>query len=70
MGLLTPDTCFVEFGAGRGKLSHWVQLATSGDHGNQYVLVDRANCRRKVSVVCMIALLELFVWTDGYVPQT
>ena len=51
MGLLTSGTCFVEFGAGRGKLSHWIQLATCGDHGNQYVLVDRANCRRKVSVV-------------------
>jgi len=71
MELLTPCTCFIEFGAGRGKLSHWIQLATSSDHDNQYVLVDRANCRRKVSVVLLLtALLECFVWLDGCVPQT
>ena len=47
--LLSGDTCYVEFGAGRGKLSHCIQRAVPGYHSNQYVLVDRANCRRKVS---------------------
>ena len=46
--LLSLGTCYVEFGAGRGKLSHWIQLAMPGHHSNQYVLVDRSNCRRKV----------------------
>ena len=47
-GLLSADTCYVEFGAGRGKLSHCIQQAMPDHHSNQYVLVDRANCRRKV----------------------
>ena len=47
-GLLSADTCYIEFGAGRGKLSHCIQQAVPDHHSNQYILVDRANCRRKV----------------------
>lgn len=38
-------SCFIKH---LGKLSHWVQKAV-GDGGAHYVLVDRANCRRKVN---------------------
>jgi tRNA:m4X modification enzyme len=46
--LLSSKTHYIEFGAGRGKLSHWLQLALQGDDSVHFTLVDRANCRRKV----------------------
>ena len=48
LGLLRSDTAFVEFGAGRGRLSHWIQAACGEDPSIKYILVDRSNCRRKV----------------------
>jgi tRNA:m4X modification enzyme len=45
--LLSSKTHYIEFGAGRGKLSHWLQLALQGDDSVHFTLVDRANCRRK-----------------------
>ena len=97
LNLLSPSTCFIEFGAGRGedgivtqrldglasfwsgllatnnyncfscfinhlgKLSHWVQKAI-GDRGAHYVLVDRANCRRKVNEIYMYSLISNLTW--------
>lgn len=48
--LLGPKTTFLEFGAGRGKLSHWLQLAVGNNATDvNYLLIDRANIRYKVS---------------------
>ncbi|NXP25908.1 TRM13 enzyme, partial [Scytalopus superciliaris] len=46
--LLGPGRCFVEFGAGRGKLSHWVDVALQNVEGVQFLLVERATTRFKV----------------------
>ncbi|KAM8875753.1 tRNA:m(4)X modification enzyme TRM13 homolog isoform 1-T2 [Spinachia spinachia] len=54
LGLLGRGRCFVEFGAGRGKLSHWIhealksrdQLQTCDDL--QLLLVERSSTRFKV----------------------
>ncbi|XP_050925482.1 tRNA:m(4)X modification enzyme TRM13 homolog [Lates calcarifer] len=54
LGLLGRGRCFVEFGAGRGKLSHWIHealktredLKTSEDL--QLLLVERSSTRFKV----------------------
>ncbi|NXS07660.1 TRM13 enzyme, partial [Neodrepanis coruscans] len=46
--LLGPERCFVEFGAGRGKLSHWVDVALQNVENVQFLLVERATTRFKV----------------------
>ncbi|XP_075689461.1 tRNA:m(4)X modification enzyme TRM13 homolog isoform X2 [Rhinoderma darwinii] len=46
LGLLGRSQCFVEFGAGRGKLSHWVNIAT--EDSVHFLLVERATTRFKV----------------------
>ncbi|XP_013816756.1 tRNA:m(4)X modification enzyme TRM13 homolog isoform X2 [Apteryx mantelli] len=46
--LLGPGRCFVEFGAGRGKLSHWVDIALQNAENVQFLLVERATARFKV----------------------
>ncbi|XP_021260177.1 tRNA:m(4)X modification enzyme TRM13 homolog isoform X2 [Numida meleagris] len=46
--LLGPGRCFVEFGAGRGKLSHWVDVALQDFENTQFLLVERATTRFKV----------------------
>ncbi|XP_069645619.1 tRNA:m(4)X modification enzyme TRM13 homolog isoform X2 [Haliaeetus albicilla] len=46
--LLGPGRCFVEFGAGRGKLSHWVDVALQNVENVQFLLVERATTRFKV----------------------
>ncbi|NP_001085344.1 tRNA methyltransferase 13 homolog (S. cerevisiae) L homeolog [Xenopus laevis] len=48
LGLLGGSRCFVEFGAGRGKLSHWVDIATQGAENIHFLLVERASTRFKV----------------------
>lgn len=53
-GLLGRERCFVEFGAGRGKLSHWIHEALkTQDHMKtqedlQLLLVERCSTRFKV----------------------
>ncbi|EDO46123.1 predicted protein [Nematostella vectensis] len=47
LGLLQPDTVYLEFGAGKGKLSHWVQQAHPEGGNVEYVLIDRASNRYK-----------------------
>ncbi|XP_042317632.1 tRNA:m(4)X modification enzyme TRM13 homolog isoform X2 [Sceloporus undulatus] len=46
--LLRPGNCFVEFGAGRGKLSHWVDIAIQDAQDVHFLLVERATTRFKV----------------------
>ncbi|XP_072854108.2 tRNA:m(4)X modification enzyme TRM13 homolog isoform X1 [Pogona vitticeps] len=46
--LLGPGNCFVEFGAGRGKLSHWVDIALEDAQDVHFLLVERATTRFKV----------------------
>ena len=42
------DATFIEFGAGRGKLSHWVQKSLPGSAVNtDFIVVDRSACRYK-----------------------
>ncbi|KAM9357541.1 tRNA:m(4)X modification enzyme TRM13 homolog [Symphorus nematophorus] len=54
LGLLGRGRCFVEFGAGRGKLSHWIHEALkTRDHLKtredlQLLLVERSSTRFKV----------------------
>lgn len=53
--LLGPGKCFVEFGAGRGKLSHWVDIALENVESVQFLLVERATTRFKVRGYCYIS---------------
>ncbi|KAG8436621.1 hypothetical protein GDO86_007648 [Hymenochirus boettgeri] len=46
--LLGGSRYFVEFGAGRGKLSHWVDIAIQGAENVHFLLVERATTRFKV----------------------
>ncbi|XP_015687084.1 tRNA:m(4)X modification enzyme TRM13 homolog [Protobothrops mucrosquamatus] len=46
--LLGPGNCFVEFGAGRGKLSHWLDIALQDVQDVHFLLVERASTRFKV----------------------
>ncbi|XP_075792727.1 tRNA:m(4)X modification enzyme TRM13 homolog isoform X2 [Pelodiscus sinensis] len=46
--LLGPGRCFIEFGAGRGKLSHWVDIAVQDAENVHFLLVERATTRFKV----------------------
>ncbi|XP_038269268.1 tRNA:m(4)X modification enzyme TRM13 homolog isoform X2 [Dermochelys coriacea] len=46
--LLGPGRCFIEFGAGRGKLSHWVDIALQDAANVHFLLVERATTRFKV----------------------
>ncbi|KAM8930632.1 tRNA:m(4)X modification enzyme TRM13 homolog [Pelodytes ibericus] len=48
LDLLGGSRCFVEFGAGRGKLSHWVDVATEDTGNVHFLLVERATTRFKV----------------------
>ncbi|XP_067846693.1 tRNA:m(4)X modification enzyme TRM13 homolog isoform X2 [Heptranchias perlo] len=48
LGLLGSNRCFVEFGAGRGKLSHWIDLALQDAKNVHFLLVERATTRFKV----------------------
>eukprot|EP00118_Oscarella_pearsei_P005451 m.25102 g.25102 ORF g.25102 m.25102 type:complete len:393 (+) comp28737_c0_seq2:18-1196(+) len=48
--LLHPAGLFVEFGAGKGKLSHWVERALKNSSQSRFLLIDRQNCRNKMDV--------------------
>lgn len=47
--LLGPRRCFVEFGAGKGKLSHWVDIALKDAENVHFILVEKVTTRFKVS---------------------
>ncbi|XP_068396496.1 tRNA:m(4)X modification enzyme TRM13 homolog isoform X1 [Eschrichtius robustus] len=46
--LLGPRRCFVEFGAGKGKLSHWVDIALKDAEEVHFILVEKVTTRFKV----------------------
>ncbi|XP_006882555.1 PREDICTED: tRNA:m(4)X modification enzyme TRM13 homolog [Elephantulus edwardii] len=46
--LLGPRRCFVEFGAGKGKLSHWVDIAIKDAEKVHFILVEKGTTRFKV----------------------
>uniref|UniRef100_A0A3P8XCV1 tRNA:m(4)X modification enzyme TRM13 n=1 Tax=Esox lucius TaxID=8010 RepID=A0A3P8XCV1_ESOLU len=46
--LLGPKRCFVEFGAGKGKLSHWIHVALKDYDDIHFLLVERSSTRFKV----------------------
>ncbi|XP_062251342.1 tRNA:m(4)X modification enzyme TRM13 homolog isoform X2 [Platichthys flesus] len=48
LGLLGGGRCYVEFGAGRGKLSHWIHEALKTCKDLQLLLVERCSTRFKV----------------------
>ncbi|XP_066548369.1 tRNA:m(4)X modification enzyme TRM13 homolog [Amia ocellicauda] len=48
LGLLGPNRCFVEFGAGKGKLSHWIDICLQAADNVHFLLVERATTRFKV----------------------
>ncbi|KAK7501164.1 hypothetical protein BaRGS_00007649 [Batillaria attramentaria] len=48
LSLLTPGHCYVEMGAGKGQLSHWVRKAISSHDDAGFLLVDRSSIRYKV----------------------
>ncbi|XP_048832221.1 tRNA:m(4)X modification enzyme TRM13 homolog isoform X4 [Brienomyrus brachyistius] len=48
LGLLGPERCFIEFGAGKGKLSHWIHVALQGSRSVHFMLVERSCTRFKV----------------------
>ncbi|KAL3868972.1 hypothetical protein ACJMK2_041717 [Sinanodonta woodiana] len=45
--LLRDDICYVEMGAGKGQLTHWLYSAASGRQNICFVLVDRSTVRYK-----------------------
>ncbi|KAI8510160.1 tRNA:m(4)X modification enzyme TRM13 [Branchiostoma belcheri] len=47
LDLLKTDVCFVEFGAGRGRLSHYVQMCLPEEAASHFILIDRANTKHK-----------------------
>uniref|UniRef100_W5LF98 tRNA:m(4)X modification enzyme TRM13 n=1 Tax=Astyanax mexicanus TaxID=7994 RepID=W5LF98_ASTMX len=46
--LLGPGRCYVEFGAGKGKLSHWIHVAIEQAKDIHFLLVERSSTRFKV----------------------
>ncbi|XP_058790637.1 tRNA:m(4)X modification enzyme TRM13 homolog [Phymastichus coffea] len=46
--LIHENTCFIEFGAGRGKLSYWLAQAMKNQTNSSILLVDRSNHRHKL----------------------
>ncbi|XP_060082028.1 tRNA:m(4)X modification enzyme TRM13 homolog [Ylistrum balloti] len=47
MDLLKDGMCYVELGAGKGMLSHWIQKASYKCSNTAFVLVDRGHVRYK-----------------------
>ncbi|TRY94405.1 hypothetical protein DNTS_027944 [Danionella cerebrum] len=48
MELLGPKRCYIEFGAGKGKLSHWIRIALKDAEDVHFLLVERSSTRFKV----------------------
>lgn len=55
--LLGPRRCFVEFGAGKGKLSHWVDIALKDAEKVHFILVEKMTTRFKVSEIHTVVYL-------------
>ncbi|XP_018323302.1 tRNA:m(4)X modification enzyme TRM13 homolog isoform X2 [Agrilus planipennis] len=46
--LLQPETCYVEFGAGKGKLSFWLAKSISNLSNSSVLLIEKASLRHKL----------------------
>lgn len=46
-GLAKDDTCFIEFGAGKGKLTYWLAQMLKNNEKTTIMLVDRSSHRHK-----------------------
>ncbi|XP_074101494.1 tRNA:m(4)X modification enzyme TRM13 homolog [Cotesia typhae] len=46
-GLLRENTCFIEFGAGKGKLTYWLGQLIKNTKESTVILVDRSSHRHK-----------------------
>ncbi len=56
--LASKDTAYIEFGAGRGKLSEKIIAALANPSNVHLVLVDRSSCRRKADGALRTLSLE------------
>ncbi|XP_051163267.1 tRNA:m(4)X modification enzyme TRM13 homolog isoform X2 [Leptopilina boulardi] len=45
--LIQNNTCFIEFGAGKGKLTYWLAQVIKGQSESSLLLVDRSSHRHK-----------------------
>ncbi len=48
MNLLRDKLCYIEFGAGKGGLSHWVQKGAQTSTSSKYLLVEKGSIRYKM----------------------
>lgn len=48
LNFLNDDTCFIEFGAGKGQVSFWLSQAIVNLNNSIVILVDRASHRHKM----------------------
>lgn len=62
--LLGPRRCFVEFGAGKGKLSHWVDIALKDAEEVHFILVEKVTTRFKVNEAATVSVIKLFALSD------
>lgn len=46
-GLVRDETCFIEFGAGKGKLTYWLAKTILDKRGASVLLIDRSSHRHK-----------------------
>ncbi|XP_072379376.1 tRNA:m(4)X modification enzyme TRM13 homolog [Diabrotica undecimpunctata] len=46
-GMMKPETCYIEFGAGRGQLSFWLAKMIEDDDTSKILLVERASPKHK-----------------------
>lgn len=46
-GLVQDNTCFIEFGAGKGKLTYWLGQMIKDKKNSCIVLIDRSSHRHK-----------------------
>ncbi|CAH1988928.1 unnamed protein product [Acanthoscelides obtectus] len=45
--LIKPNTCYIEFGAGRGQLSFWIAQAVNPEDTSSVLLIERASPKHK-----------------------
>ncbi|XP_052774207.1 tRNA:m(4)X modification enzyme TRM13 homolog isoform X2 [Mya arenaria] len=48
LGLLVDNRCFLEMGAGKGQLSHWLHGAVKERNNIGFLLIDRSHVRNKM----------------------
>ena len=64
--LLRDGVCYIEFGAGKGGLSHWVQRASPDCKNNKYFLVEKGSiryiCSFKIEFVFAVNYQKYFKW--------